>query len=771
MSASTAYHYRVRAYNTGGASGNSSTIDVTTLSASSPTMTVKLPGESSANAGGATAQTAGTPFNVTVTATTDGTTVNTSYTGTKSITFSGPSGSPSYPSTVSFSSGVGTASLTLVKAETTTIAATDGTITATPSSSLTVNPGAINSYVVTAPSPVQTNTTFAVTVTAKDSSGNIVTTDNSTTVTMTSNSGNIQFDANANGTFGEVGDNQQTLSSGTFTINAIDVATAPETVHITATDGNSKTGTTGSIVINLIPKFKSLASGNWSDYTTWQVSFDGGSSFAPATSGVTPSSTSDTIEIQSGHLVTNTTAVAIDQVTVDVGGTFINNAALTLANGAGTDLDVFGIFNNSSTVSINSSATIVFESGAKYQHNYTASSGTIPTATWSTGSTCEIIGYTSNTSGPNGLGQSFYNFIWNCPNQTGNLSLGGALTTVNNNLTVISTGTKELRFAASTSPTINIGGNWIIQGGTNVPVTGAGTCTINLAGNLLISGGGLNLCSSGSGTNKVNFSGDVSVTGGALYASSGLVTNNFVKAGTQNFTNSGTGTVGGAINWNVSDGSTLNLASGTLGGSGAFYVSGNGTVTGSGVLGTGSSVATINGTLSPGTASTVGTLTFTNAPVLNGTNYLKINRNGGTPLADKIVVSSGTLNYGGTLTVANVGAAIQAGDYFTNFVASSYSGAFTTTNLPALTGVLAWDTSLLSTAGAIDVASSTPASIPLSFVQSAGSFTFTWTDASFDLQSATNVVGPYNTIPGAASGFSTNILTSMPALFFRLHHP
>ena len=59
-------------------------------------------------------KTAGTAFNVTLTATTNGTTTNTAYTGTKTITFSGPSNSPSgaaptYPATVTFANGVGTA--------------------------------------------------------------------------------------------------------------------------------------------------------------------------------------------------------------------------------------------------------------------------------------------------------------------------------------------------------------------------------------------------------------------------------------------------------------------------------------------------------------------------------------------------------------------------------------------------------------------------------------------------------------------------------------
>ena len=60
--------------------------------------------------------------------------------------------------------------------------------------------------------------------------------------------------------------------------------------------------------------------------------------------------------------------------------------------------------------------------------------------------------------------------------------------------------------------------------------------------------------------------------------------------------------------------------------------------------------------------------------------------------------------------------------------------------------------------------------IPLTASFSGGNVTFTWSDASFDLQSADNVLGPYNTIIGATSGFMTNT-TAHPTMFFRLYHP
>jgi type II secretory pathway pseudopilin PulG len=88
-------------------------------------------------------QTAGTAFNETITAIdTYGNTV-TSYGSTPAITFTGPSHSPNpvtnptYPSTVAFTAGVGTASIKLVDVQATTLTATSGSLTGT-SSSFTV---------------------------------------------------------------------------------------------------------------------------------------------------------------------------------------------------------------------------------------------------------------------------------------------------------------------------------------------------------------------------------------------------------------------------------------------------------------------------------------------------------------------------------------------------------------------------------------------------------------------------------------------------------
>ena len=130
----------------------------------------------------------------------DGTTVDTTYSGSKSIMFSGPGGVPIYPATVTFASGVGTRNITLIKAESTTITAADGSLTGVASSGLTVN--ADTNYgklqllmpAVTAASGTTTGKigtptaqtaggAFSVTVNAVDANWNLINTVGDTVVT------------------------------------------------------------------------------------------------------------------------------------------------------------------------------------------------------------------------------------------------------------------------------------------------------------------------------------------------------------------------------------------------------------------------------------------------------------------------------------------------------------------------------------------------------------------------------------------------------------
>ena len=150
-------------------------------------------------------------------------------------------------------------------------------------------------------------------------------------------------------------------------------------------------------------------------------------------------------------------------------------------------------------------------------------------------------------------------------------------------------------------------------------------------------------------------------------------------------------------------GSTPNIA---VAGSALFDVSG---VTGSFTLGAAQTLSgngavngtvAVSGTVSPGVS--IGTLTFSNSPALNGRVLMELNRTN-SQNADKLVLATGALNYGGALIVTNLGDALQSGDTFTLFTAGSYSGSFTNFTLPPLTGVLIWNTNNLAVNGTISV--------------------------------------------------------------------
>ncbi len=317
--------------------------------------------------------------------------------------------------------------------------------------------------------------------------------------------------------------------------------------------------------------FRSNGSGSWANAGTWQSSSDN-SNWVPST--LAPTTAANTITIRSGNIVTVDATLSTDQTTVDAEGEIdvSSGITMTIANGSGTDMTVNGIFRNNAGTITTTGATLSFGSGGKYQHNYVTASGAIPLATWNAASTCEIIGYATWSNPPSNLGQSFGNFTWNCPSQNGNISAGGALTSIAGNLTIASTGAsaKEFRLAATTSPTLNIGGNLILSGGTLNLSSGTGSPVINVAGYLMISNGILNMSSS-SGSSTINLSGNYTMTGGNLTETGSGAANSFNFAGTipQIISLTGTQIISNTINFTVNSSAIVQFetSSTVLGGS------------------------------------------------------------------------------------------------------------------------------------------------------------------------------------------------------------
>jgi hypothetical protein len=407
--------------------------------------------------------------------------------------------------------------------------------------------------------------------------------------------------------------------------------------------------------------YRSKTSGNWNSTATWESSTNGASWNNAST---TPNySNAYSITIQEGHTVTITADVTIDQVMVAAGGqlTLDNGVDLTIANGSNTDFDVYGIFRNGTgtsnsaggTVHQNSGSTVVFENGSIYQHGFTNTSGSIPVATWATGSTCEIDGYTSFSGKvDNGFDQDFYNFTWNCPNQTNHsdINLNGDLTTINGNFNMVSTGSGSLQLGDKTNFSTTISGNYNQSDGTLYIVKSSHTGTVNLLGDFNMSGGTLKR---GGGTNNFNFAG----------------------TGTQKMVKTG-GSISGTVKFYVNSDATLDFGNYVLDGSGpTFTVNAGGTVITANADG-----FTKNG--SSGSVQVSGAITFSDGAnfIYNGIQSQNVGdaltqntpanitiENTGTP-GNNIVSLKSNTTISGNLTISN--GVLSAEDHDRDFTLS-----------------------------------------------------------------------------------------------------
>jgi len=144
----------------------------------------------------------------------------------------------------------------------------------------------------------------------------------------------------------------------------------------------------------------------------------------------------------------------------------------------------------------------------------------------------------------------------------------------------------------------------------------------------------------------------------------------------------------------------VNNTNGSGTGSGAVTVNSGATLGGTGIISGPVTIAS-GGTLAPG--ASIGTLTFGSSPTLSGTVAMEINKSGASLTGDKLVVNGNPLAYGGSLTVTATGDPIAGGDTFDLFDASSFSGSFTSSNLPALGAGLNWWLGNLTANGTITV--------------------------------------------------------------------
>ena len=213
--------------------------------------------------------------------------------------------------------------------------------------------------------------------------------------------------------------------------------------------------------------------------------------------------------INSGSTFTHSTFVTLtlaNPATATIDGVLNVGLGRTFnTTGAGVSTSVNGSIINTGIIN-STAASLTFNSGSTYNH--ARDGGAIPFATWAATSTCRLTGLTATSPTSIAADPSFGNFVYDCPGQSGNIFL---TTTANT--------------------TITVKGDFSVLGtnGNIFNFTNAGTCTLQVNGNMTI-GNGVNLAllnfRSGAGGNQIiNLGGDLNVlTNGTLESISGSTT-------------------------------------------------------------------------------------------------------------------------------------------------------------------------------------------------------------------------------------------------------
>lgn len=196
---------------------------------------------------------------------------------------------------------------------------------------------------------------------------------------------------------------------------------------------------------------------------------------------------------------------------------------------------------------------------------------------------------------------------------------------------------------------------------------------------------------------------------------------------------------------------------------------GNGTIEGSLTVGSGA-------ILSVGTS--IGAVTVTSALTLAGTNIMEVNSSA-IPSSD--LVNAGSVSYGGTLLVQNLGPALSLTSSFKLFNAAAYSGAFAEIIPTTPAAGLAWDTSSLTVEGTLKVkagVSTEPTGV--NALVNGGNLELSWpaTHTGWRLESQTNslaigIGSNWQTVPDSAA--TNKVIMTIDrangAVFFRLVYP
>ena len=494
-----------------------------------------------------------------------------------------------------------------------------------------------------------------------------------------------------------------------------------------------------------------LATGYWDNDNnnsaggsgTWQTW--GGSGWVTQTGKIPgssyPSNNVTHVTLLPGTTLTNSaelSAIVADEITISNGASLqiaYNTFTLNHTGATPYDLDIFGglglAYSGVGSVSLNSGATIAIENGgamtnfcgtssdnfagAGYNANAIifrngslfvmtgAKAGYIPLATWQAGSTTIFAPNAAGHYVPKQFnGQTFYNFVWNWPLQTGGSSGLSGNTTINGNFIIANANGTNVEDIPDGTFTLTVGGSIAVTNALYYPAAStAGNCTVNVGGNFTVdSTAGIrvnkaaDICSvvfDGTAPQSVNIYGtnlsagnfDWTVAAGSTVNLNSPFYLNYNAAGGGYFTNNGTlnitanGVINGSATILLSSGSLYNVSAATggysllngqsLGGAGA--VVGNATIAG-------------GATVHPGGGQT---LTFKNNLTFaaTATNEFDLTSSSTSGNDQEILNGAGAvLTAGGAQIAINSAGSLANADYVLIKVtgaSGSISGSFNTT--------------------------------------------------------------------------------------------
>ena len=245
----------------------------------------------------------------------------------------------------------------------------------------------------------------------------------------------------------------------------------------------------------------SVQTGPWSDINTWSDTPGGGGGFSvPAAGDDVFISNYCTVEL-------DVNTEALNLLSIESGCMFRQTLNYTVT---ATTITVNGQYRNLSTGAI-TVTTMNVNSGGLYLHE--SSANIIPTANWSPGSTCFILGWTDTPTLTPSFDQDFYNFTWECPDQAVNVSFGGYVANVAGTFTLRSTNAEDYSISPGGNPTYN---NYVQTGGQyNVTFGTSIGRVITVSNDFTISGG--RFLQSYDAPVSLNVGRDYTMSGGSHY--------------------------------------------------------------------------------------------------------------------------------------------------------------------------------------------------------------------------------------------------------------